>query len=104
MVVLKGGGTTYAVGNGRQMAWGDVPGDFKQRLAEQEEIAPCVEMRKVAQCCIESQGFWAPDCVAATERFHDCQSRYLATRLPGRPHSAGNSNDESSGRAETHGD
>ncbi|AAZ11161.1 hypothetical protein, conserved [Trypanosoma brucei brucei TREU927] len=86
MVVLKGGGTTYAVGNGRQMPWEEVPEGFKRRLAEQEEITPCVELRAIAQRCIEVEGFWAPNCVEATEQFHSCQAQHLAGCLPNWTH------------------
>lgn len=85
MVVVKGGGNTYSIGNGRQLDWEDVPEGFKQKLREQKEIEKCVEMRATAQGCIEEKGFWAADCVRLTEAFHLCQSNELArTQLPKR--------------------
>jgi len=85
MVVLKGGGTTYSVGNGKQMEWEDVPEVFKKHLGEQREITKCVEMRAAAQNCIEEHGFWAPQCVQLTDAFHACQSEELTrTHLPTR--------------------
>ncbi|ESL09184.1 hypothetical protein TRSC58_03099 [Trypanosoma rangeli SC58] len=78
MVVVKGGGTPYSIGNGRQMPWEEVPEKFKQLLREQTEVEKCVEMRAEAQACIEERGFWDPHCVELTERFHLCQSVELA--------------------------
>ncbi|KAH9588750.1 hypothetical protein LSM04_004342 [Trypanosoma melophagium] len=78
MVVVKGGGTPYSIGNGRQMPWEAVPEKFKEKLREQTEIEKCVTMRAEAQKCIEENGFWAPACVELTERFHMCQSLELA--------------------------
>ncbi|CAG9568279.1 conserved hypothetical protein [Leishmania major strain Friedlin] len=77
MVVIKGGGQTYAVGNGRQMEWDEVPESFKKNLAEQKEMEKCMDLRAKAQRCISDQGFWAPDCVHLTEAFHLCQSHEL---------------------------
>ncbi|KAH8616976.1 hypothetical protein ERJ75_000422100 [Trypanosoma vivax] len=82
MVVLKGGGSTYNVGNGRQMPWEEVPSTFKEGLKQQREVAECVNLRAEAQACIEELGFWAPDCVKATELFHMCQSVQLTSALP----------------------
>ncbi|CAD2222407.1 hypothetical protein AGDE_02956 [Angomonas deanei] len=89
MVVLKGGGETYTISNGRYMEWEDVPETFKQSLREQTEIKKCAEMRAKAQTCIEEKGFWAQDCVGLTEAFHTCQSLELArTRLTQTPPTA----------------
>ncbi|TPP51806.1 hypothetical protein CGC20_24135 [Leishmania donovani] len=77
MVVIKGGGQTYAVGNGRQMEWDEVPESFKKKVAEQKEMEKCMDLRAKAQRCISDQGFWAPDCVHLTEAFHLCQSHEL---------------------------
>lgn len=85
MVVVKGGGNTYSIGNGRQMEWEDVPESFKKKLDEQREIEKCVDMRAKAQKCIEEKGFWAEECVRLTETFHACQSAELTrTQLPKR--------------------
>ena len=77
MVVIQGGGQTYAVGMGRQMEWEDVPESFKKKCDEQKEIEKCVDMRAKAQQCISDKGFWDPDCVKLTESFHLCQSNEL---------------------------
>ncbi|KAK7197847.1 hypothetical protein NESM_000738300 [Novymonas esmeraldas] len=77
MVVIKGGGQTYAVGNGRQMEWDEVPESFKKAAAAQKEIEKCVDLRAKAQRCISDQGFWAVECVTLTEAFHLCQSHEL---------------------------
>lgn len=77
MVVVKGGGNTYSIGNGRQLEWDDVPESFKRRLRDQREIEQCVGMRAEAQQCIEEHGFWAEACVRLTEAFHMCQSNEL---------------------------
>lgn len=77
MVVIKGGGQTYSVGNGRQMEWDEVPESFKKKVAEQKEIEKCVDMRAKAQQCISERGFWDADCVGLTEAFHLCQSNEL---------------------------
>ncbi|EAN87048.1 hypothetical protein, conserved [Trypanosoma cruzi] len=78
MVVVKGGGTPYTIGNGRQMPWEEVPEKFKEKLREQTEVEKCVGMRAEAQACIEERGFWDPACVDLTERFHLCQSMELS--------------------------
>ncbi|KAG5487659.1 hypothetical protein LSCM4_08104 [Leishmania orientalis] len=80
MVVIKGGGQTYAVGNGRQMEWEEVPESFKKKMAEQKEIEKCIDLRAETQRCISDHGFWAADCVNLTEAFHLCQSHEL-TRM-----------------------
>ncbi|AIN95540.1 hypothetical protein LPMP_050990 [Leishmania panamensis] len=77
MVVIKGGGQTYSVGNGRQMEWDEVPASFKEKMADQKEIEKCIDLRAKAQRCISDRGFWAPDCVNLTEAFHLCQSNEL---------------------------
>lgn len=83
--MVKGGGQTYSIGNGRQMNWEDVPESFKLKLREQKEIEKCVEMRAKAQACIENNGFWHPECVRLTEAFHLCQSNELTrTEIPPR--------------------
>lgn len=84
MVTIKGGGTTYQVGSGKQMEWEDVPATFKRLVSEQREIEPCSAMRAAAQQCIEDRGFWAPQCVELTEAFHLCQSNELRGQLPKR--------------------
>lgn len=85
MVVVKGGGQTYSIGNGRQLEWEEVPESFKKKLSEQQEIEKCVDMRAKAQQCIEEKGFWAVSCVELTEAFHLCQSNELTrTQLPKR--------------------
>lgn len=85
MVVIKGGGTTYSISNGRQVEWDDVPESFKKKMAEQSEIEKCVDMRARAQECIEDKGFWAPGCIGLTESFHLCQANELTrTQLPTR--------------------
>ncbi|KEG05362.1 transporter [Trypanosoma grayi] len=78
MVVVKGGGQPYTIGNGRQVSWEEVPEKFKEKLREQTEIEKCVGMRAEAQACIEDRGFWDPKCVELTERFHMCQSVELS--------------------------
>lgn len=83
MVVVKGGGQTYSIGNGRQMEWADVPESFKRKLNEQKEIMKCIGMREEAQQCIEQNGFWDSRCVELTEAFHLCQANELTnTELP----------------------
>lgn len=84
MVTVKGGGQTYQISSGKQMPWEDVPEAFKRTLAEQEEIEKCVEMKAVAQKCIEDKGFWDPSCVELTEKFHLCQANELRAKLPQR--------------------
>mmetsp|Transcript_70563 Transcript_70563/g.82213 ORF Transcript_70563/g.82213 Transcript_70563/m.82213 type:complete len:90 (+) Transcript_70563:147-416(+) len=84
MVVIKGGGTTYQISSGKQMPWEDVPEQFKRLVSEQKEIESCVSMRALAQKCIEDKGFWEPQCVEMTEKFHLCQANELRAQLPPR--------------------
>jgi hypothetical protein len=84
MVVIKGGGATYQVTSGKQVPWEEVPDGFKRALAEQEEIAACVSLRRQAEQCIQSRGFWDADCVERTESYHRCQSIELTSKLPPR--------------------
>lgn len=84
MVVVKGGGSTYQIGSGKEMAWDDVPQSFKKILDEQKEIDECVEMKMIAQKCINDKGFWDKKCVELTEAFHLCQGNALRSQLPPR--------------------
>lgn len=84
MVTIKGGGTTYQIGSGKEMPWEDVPQSFKKTLSEQHEIEECVDMKQIAQKCISDHGFWDKRCVELTEKFHLCQGNALRSQLPQR--------------------
>jgi hypothetical protein len=86
MTVVRGGGTTYQIGSGKEMEWEQVPQWFKAAAKEQEERPPhCDEARVRAQKCIEGKGFWAEECVQLTDQFHQCSSISLRTELRGPP-------------------
>lgn len=84
MVVVKGGGVTYQISSGKIVPWEEVPEHFKNLVAEQKEIEPCVPLRTIAEQCIADHGFWHASCVEKTEAFHLCQSNTLKEQLPPR--------------------
>lgn len=86
MVVVKGGGTTYSIGNGKFVASeSELPAWFKSNMDMQETDgagnARCVELRNVAQRCMEEKGSYDL-CAALVEAYHKCHAEALVKRLP----------------------
>jgi hypothetical protein len=86
MVVVKGGGETYQIGNGKYVASEEqLPQWFKDNADMLETDgggdARCVEMRNVAQQCMQERGAYDA-CAALVEAYHLCHANALHARLP----------------------
>ena len=86
MVVVKGGGETYQIGNGKYVASEqELPQWFKDNMDMQETNcngeAKCVELRDKAQQCMQEKGNYDA-CAALAEAYHVCYAQSLQNRLP----------------------
>ncbi len=86
MVVVKGGGETYQIGNGKYVPTeNDLPQWFKDNMDMQETNcngdARCVELKDKAQQCMQERGSY-DICAALVEAYHLCHAQALQSRLP----------------------
>jgi hypothetical protein len=86
MVVIKGGGETYSIGNGKYVpSENELPQWFKDNMDMQETNCNgdqrCVELKDKAQKCMEEKGSY-DFCAAIVEAYHLCHANALQSRLP----------------------
>ena len=86
MVVVKGGGQTYQIGNGKYVpSEEELPQWFKDNLDMQQTNCngsqKCVEMKDIAQKCMQEKGSYV-DCAPLVDAYHLCYANMLQSKLP----------------------